>query len=125
MLWFPQGVSLWNKERRKPDSNHRLERSGSAVGDNALDRRGSMLSLAAMSESSRSDVGIRTGRRGDEGERAGSLQVLNQLKNYFKSVSENKEIAKLVSLLSTSINSTKKVGLHSWRTWAVGVLSFC
>ena len=30
-------------------------------------------------------------------------------KNYFKNVSENKEVAKLVSLLSTSINSTKKV----------------
>ena len=30
-------------------------------------------------------------------------------KNYFKNVSENKEIAKLVSLLSTCVNSTKKV----------------
>uniref|UniRef100_A0A8B9EBA4 Dynein axonemal heavy chain 5 n=1 Tax=Anser cygnoides TaxID=8845 RepID=A0A8B9EBA4_ANSCY len=32
-----------------------------------------------------------------------------QNKNYFKSVSENKEIIKLVSLLTTAINSTKKV----------------
>uniref|UniRef100_A0AAR2IQT9 AAA+ ATPase domain-containing protein n=1 Tax=Pygocentrus nattereri TaxID=42514 RepID=A0AAR2IQT9_PYGNA len=32
-----------------------------------------------------------------------------QAKNYHKSVSENKEIVKLVSVLSTSINSTKKV----------------
>uniref|UniRef100_A0A8C3CTQ3 Dynein axonemal heavy chain 5 n=1 Tax=Cairina moschata TaxID=8855 RepID=A0A8C3CTQ3_CAIMO len=31
-----------------------------------------------------------------------------QNKNYFKSVSENKEIIKLVSLLTTAINSTKK-----------------
>lgn len=34
-----------------------------------------------------------------------------QARNYHKSISENKEIVKLVSVLSTSINSTKKV---SW-----------
>lgn len=32
-----------------------------------------------------------------------------QARNYYKSVSENKEIVKLVSVLSTSITSTKKV----------------
>ena len=32
-----------------------------------------------------------------------------QVRNYHKSISENKEIVKLVSVLSTSINSTKKV----------------
>uniref|UniRef100_A0A668AV41 Dynein axonemal heavy chain 5 n=1 Tax=Myripristis murdjan TaxID=586833 RepID=A0A668AV41_9TELE len=32
-----------------------------------------------------------------------------QARNYYKSVSENKEIAKLISVLSTSITSTKKV----------------
>lgn len=32
-----------------------------------------------------------------------------QMKNYYKSVSENKEIIKLVTVLSTSINSSKKV----------------
>lgn len=32
-----------------------------------------------------------------------------QARNYYKSVSENKEIVKLVSVLSTSISSTKKV----------------
>ena len=38
-----------------------------------------------------------------------SYTITQQAKNYFKSVSENKEIAKLASLLSTSINSNKKV----------------
>ncbi|XP_067093621.1 dynein axonemal heavy chain 5 [Osmerus mordax] len=48
-----------------------------------------------------------------------------QARNYYKSVSENKEIVKLVSVLSTSINSTKKEVLtalerfgryhHIWR----------
>nr|XP_009683066.1 PREDICTED: dynein heavy chain 5, axonemal [Struthio camelus australis] len=37
-----------------------------------------------------------------------SLSDPEQSKNYFKSVSENKEIVKLVSVLSTVINSTKK-----------------
>lgn len=32
-----------------------------------------------------------------------------QNKNYYKSISENKEIIKLVSVLSSSINSTKRV----------------
>lgn len=32
-----------------------------------------------------------------------------QARNYYKSVSENKEIAKLISVLSTSITSSKKV----------------
>ncbi|XP_065523675.1 dynein axonemal heavy chain 5 [Lathamus discolor] len=37
-----------------------------------------------------------------------SLPDLVRSQNYFKSVSENKEIIKLVSLLSTAINSTKR-----------------
>lgn len=40
-----------------------------------------------------------------------------QIKNYHKSISENKEIVKLVSVLSTSINSSKKV-------WICVVLMF-
>lgn len=32
-----------------------------------------------------------------------------QARNYYKSVSENKEIVKLVSVLSTSISSSRKV----------------
>ena len=44
---------------------------------------------------------------GGRGERSVSFHV--QPKNYYRNVSENKEISKLVSLLSTAINSTKKV----------------
>ena len=36
------------------------------------------------------------------------MVVVTQTRNYFKSVSENKEITKIISLLSTAINSTKK-----------------
>ena len=47
-----------------------------------------------------------TGRPEDAPIQAVTPQI--PAKNYFKSVSENKEIAKLVSLLSTCVNSTKK-----------------
>lgn len=33
--------------------------------------------------------------------------------NYFKNVSENKDVSKLVSLLATCINASRKVVLHS------------
>ena len=39
---------------------------------------------------------------------AAAMVVVPQTRNYFKSVSENKEITKIISLLSTAINSTKK-----------------
>ena len=39
---------------------------------------------------------------------AAAMVVVTQTRNYFKSVSENKEITKIISLLSTAINSTKK-----------------
>ncbi len=52
-----------------------------------------------------------------------SLQIQQQPNNYYKNVSENKEISKLVSLLSTSINSTKKVWVLVFcRTRAVVVV---
>ena len=37
------------------------------------------------------------------------FEIQQQPKNYFKAVSENKDVSKLVSLLSTAINSNKKV----------------
>lgn len=38
-----------------------------------------------------------------------NLPIPVQNRNYYKNVSDNKEILKLVSVLSTIINSTKKV----------------
>jgi hypothetical protein len=59
------------------------------------------------------------GKEGADSEKNYTIQ--QQARNYFKSVSENKEIAKLASLLSTSINSNKKVSaaqinkyIHLW-----------
>ncbi|XP_053402509.1 dynein axonemal heavy chain 5-like isoform X4 [Mercenaria mercenaria] len=90
-----KGISQWNKDRKR-------ERSHSGDRDGHHDRRMSIGSVAA-SEGSHGD------RKRPELEReATSHTVTTTAKNYFKNVSENKEVAKLVSLLSTSINSTKK-----------------
>lgn len=44
-----------------------------------------------------------------------------QARNYHKSVSENKEIVKLVSVLSTSISSTKKVhAIEAYNMYKIG-----
>jgi dynein heavy chain len=40
---------------------------------------------------------------------ATNYTTTSNAKNYYKNVSEDKEVAKFVSLLSTSINSMKKV----------------
>uniref|UniRef100_G1N2L4 Dynein axonemal heavy chain 5 n=1 Tax=Meleagris gallopavo TaxID=9103 RepID=G1N2L4_MELGA len=47
-----------------------------------------------------------------------SLSESVQSKNYFKSVSNNKEIIKLVSLLTTAINSTKKEVLTAMESFS-------
>ena len=78
---------------------------GSVAGE-AGERRPSVGSNAAMSEHSHP---IDKGGKDGEEPSMQSYTITQQAKNYFKSVSENKEIAKLASLLSTSINSNKKV----------------
>jgi dynein heavy chain len=108
-----KGVSLWNKDRRQADN-----RPGSA-SDN-FERRNSVTSNVP-SESSRSDLMTRAGR--DKEPTQMSMVTKDQKNNYFKNVSENKEVSKLASLLSTSINSTKKVccavasGLYPSHLW--------
>ncbi|XP_074644897.1 dynein axonemal heavy chain 5-like [Tubulanus polymorphus] len=94
-----KGVSQWSKERKI----EKAERPGSS-SDQMDMRRQSIMSVA--SESSRSEMMSRVGRKDDSSSVHMQVQVMP--KNYHKSVSENKEISKLGSLLSTSINSTKK-----------------
>lgn len=59
-----------------------------------------VLTLCLFSDGSASDVSA-----------CNHQAVPVQMKNYYKSVSENKEIIKLVTVLSTCINSSKKVGV--------------
>ncbi|XP_048253391.1 dynein axonemal heavy chain 5-like isoform X2 [Haliotis rufescens] len=103
IICVSKGVSQWSKERKRIVKPAQTERSGSVTGDYSHERRGSVASQAP-SEGSHPD---RKGR-GDGETAPSNLVILQQVKNYFKSVSDNKDIAKLASLLSTSINSTKK-----------------
>ncbi|MEQ2240347.1 hypothetical protein ILYODFUR_013861, partial [Ilyodon furcidens] len=92
-----KGVGQWSKERiSKRKMNERR-----------------MAALKQDSSESESDDGATTHRSMTDGSSSDiSASVIQpipfQARNYYKSVSENKEIVKLVSVLSTSISSTKK-----------------
>ncbi|XP_054476940.1 dynein axonemal heavy chain 5 isoform X2 [Anoplopoma fimbria] len=92
-----KGVSQWSKERiSKRKMNERR-----------------MASLKQDCSESESEDGATTYRSLADGSiseiSASVIQAIPfQTRNYYKSVSENKEIVKLVSVLSTSISSTKK-----------------
>ncbi|KAI7806102.1 putative dynein heavy chain 5 [Triplophysa rosa] len=92
-----KGVGQWSKERI---SKRKM-----------CERR--MAALKQNSHESESEDGESTYRSFAAGSMsdisASAHQVLPfQVKNYNKSISENKEMVKLVSVLSTSVNSTKK-----------------
>ncbi|XP_041649230.1 dynein heavy chain 5, axonemal [Cheilinus undulatus] len=92
-----KGVSQWSKERisKKKMNERRIaalkqESSESESEDGATTYR-------SLADGSTSDIS------------ASVIQAIPfQARNYYKSVADNKEIAKLVSVLSTSISSTKK-----------------
>ncbi|XP_070691188.1 dynein axonemal heavy chain 5 [Pempheris klunzingeri] len=92
-----KGVSQWSKDRiSKRKMNERR-----------------MAALKRDSSESESEDGATTHRSLADGSTsdisASVIQAIPfQARNYYKSVSENKEIVKLVSVLSSSISSTKK-----------------
>ncbi|XP_065102327.2 dynein axonemal heavy chain 5 [Paramisgurnus dabryanus] len=103
-----KGVGQWSKERisKKKMSERR------------------MAALKQNSQESESEDGESTHRSFAEGSTsdisASAHQVIPiQVKNYYKSISENKEIIKLVSVLSTSINSTKKEVMNSLNRFSI------
>ncbi|XP_042662867.1 dynein axonemal heavy chain 5 isoform X2 [Tyto alba] len=88
-----KGVGQWSKERIS--KKKMLERKVAVLWCESTD--------------SDSDDGMReTGKKNFPDAASLSLSDPVQNQNYFKSVSENKEIIKLVSLLSTAVNSTKR-----------------
>ncbi|XP_070823538.1 dynein axonemal heavy chain 5 isoform X4 [Chaetodon trifascialis] len=87
-----KGVSQWSKERiSKRKMNERR-----------------MAALKQDSSESESEDGATTYRSLADISASVIQAIPFQARNYYKSVSENKEIVKLVSVLSTSISSTKK-----------------
>ena len=99
------------------------QRSSSAMGEMAIERRNSMISNAP-SDTSRSDTLSRGGRGKDE-DKAAMFTVQPQPKNFYQRVYENKEINKLASLLSTAINSTKKVRLTRGQYFTAATILLC
>ncbi|KAM9098289.1 dynein axonemal heavy chain 5 [Sarcophilus harrisii] len=92
-----KGVGQWSKERLP--TKKLLERK--------------IVNLRNNKESdSEDDIG-ETGTQDNIEMASVNLPIPVQSKNYYKSVSDNKEIAKLVSVLSTIINSTKKEVISS------------
>lgn len=106
VIGVSKGVSQWSKERKR-HSQSAMNRSSSGL-DVSVDRRGSMVSVAASEASRGAETGRSRGRNEADTTDSG-YTVHAQPKNYFKSVYDNKEISKIVALLSTSINSNKKV----------------
>ncbi|XP_034553818.1 dynein heavy chain 5, axonemal isoform X3 [Notolabrus celidotus] len=96
-----KGVSQWSKERiskRKMNERRMAALKQESSDSDSEDGATTYRSLAGMrGYGSTSDMSASV-----------ILAIPFQARNYFKSVSENKEIAKLVSVLSTSISSTKK-----------------
>ncbi|XP_078395203.1 dynein axonemal heavy chain 5 [Cetorhinus maximus] len=99
IISVPRGVGQWSKERiSKKKMNERkiaAMRHGSRDSD---------------SEDGAPETRIRSVLDGSISDTSASVNLLIpvQMKNYYKCVSENKEIIKLGSVLSTAINSTKK-----------------
>ncbi|BFZ13509.1 hypothetical protein BsWGS_16546 [Bradybaena similaris] len=95
-------VAQWNKEWKKVVKPALADFQPTVP--EGLERRASVISNAP-SEASHLDS---YGKRTDGNESLRSYVIVQQPKNYLKSVTENNDITRLVSLLSTSINSNKK-----------------
>ncbi|CAH3041642.1 unnamed protein product [Pocillopora meandrina] len=102
-----KGISQWCKTCK---ALIKVEKKDKDDSDN--EARSRSASNAGSDDESRSDVApSRRVTRMPADSDAGtvvSMAIFPQKANYFKNVAENKEIAKLVSFLSTAINSQKK-----------------
>lgn len=105
-----KGISQWNKTCKALLKAEKVEKKDKDDSDNEVRSRSA--SNAGSDDESRSDIGpSRRVTRMPADSDAGtvvSMAIFPQRANYFKNVAENKEIAKLVSFLSTAINSQKK-----------------
>ena len=105
-----KGISQWNKTCKALLKAEKVEKKDKDDSDN--EGRSRSASNAGSDDESRSDIGpSRRVTRMPADSDAGtvvSMAIFPQRANYFKNVAENKEIAKLVSFLSTAINSQKK-----------------
>ncbi|XP_044063805.1 dynein axonemal heavy chain 5 isoform X5 [Siniperca chuatsi] len=92
-----KGVSQWSKERISKRKMNERRMAALKQDSSESESEDGATTYRSLADGSTSDIS------------ASVIQAIPfQAKNYYKSVSENKEIVKLVSVLSTSISSTKK-----------------
>ncbi|XP_073341884.1 dynein axonemal heavy chain 5 isoform X2 [Pagrus major] len=92
-----KGVSQWNKERISKRKMNERRMAALKQDSSESESEDGATTYRSLADGSTSDIS------------ASVIQAIPfQARNYYKSVSENKEIVKLVSVLSTSISSTKK-----------------
>ncbi|XP_039592867.1 dynein heavy chain 5, axonemal isoform X2 [Polypterus senegalus] len=93
----PKGVGQWSKERISKKRMNERKIAALKHDNRDSDSDDGETTFRSVHDGSMSDVST-----------SATLMAPFQAKNYYKVISENKEIVKLVSVLSTSINSTKK-----------------
>ncbi|XP_071325116.1 dynein axonemal heavy chain 5 isoform X1 [Trachinotus anak] len=92
-----KGVGQWSKERISKRKMNERRMAALKRDSSESESEDGATTYRSMADGSTSDIS------------ASVIQAIPfQARNYHKSVSENKEIVKLVSVLSTSISSTKK-----------------
>ncbi|XP_059194328.1 dynein axonemal heavy chain 5 [Centropristis striata] len=92
-----KGVSQWSKERISKRKMNERRMAALKQDSSESESEDGTTTYRSLADGSTSDIS------------ASVIQAIPfQARNYYKSVSENKEIVKLVSVLSTSISSTKK-----------------
>ncbi|XP_036931606.1 dynein heavy chain 5, axonemal isoform X1 [Acanthopagrus latus] len=92
-----KGVGQWSKERISKRKMNERRMAALKQDSSESESEDGATTYRSLTDSSTSDIS------------ASVIQAIPfQARNYYKSVSENKEIVKLVSVLSTSISSTKK-----------------
>ncbi|XP_040900388.1 dynein heavy chain 5, axonemal isoform X2 [Toxotes jaculatrix] len=92
-----KGVSQWSKERISKRKMNERRMAALKRDSSESESEDGATTYRSLADASTSDIS------------ASVIQAIPfQARNYYKSVSENKEIVKLVSVLSSSISSTKK-----------------
>ncbi|XP_072317021.1 dynein axonemal heavy chain 5 [Eucyclogobius newberryi] len=92
-----KGVGQWSKERISKRKMHERRLAGLKQDSSESESEDGAGTYRSLADGSTSDISA-----------AAAQSIPVQVRNYYKSVSENKEIVKLISVLSSSISCTKK-----------------
>ncbi|TSL82498.1 Dynein heavy chain 5, axonemal [Bagarius yarrelli] len=102
-----KGVGQWSKERISKKKMNERRRAALKQDNRESDSEDGETAHHSLADGSVSDISA-----------CNNQAVPVQTKNYHKSISENKEIIKLVTVLSTSINSIKKEVMNAFERFS-------